>query len=545
LAGLTGAANAQDNSLLPLKWEVVEKPSIKNEIVVFPSEINRMAASHDIVYVVDTVNEKLHRSNNGGLTFTDISNALITSGVTLPIYEIAVAPDRPQYVAVVTNSRTRVYISDDSGVTWHGTGNISLAPLEEIRCITISNGYLSSGSPPVLLHDIAIGTADWVADAGRICTLQMGGSFSTWIDQVLILSGTGPAVSAVAFSPKYSSDPTILATASDSSGTSVNGTSLCIGARDIWAQTTKWNSAAGYTAYPMIIDAAFVVGMTVMSSIALPSDYDGSDTKTRLAFVGYTRRPIGSNDVYRIDDDVGSPVQRLKVAGGVPVNISSIAYYGTLVSGKLLAGYADPIGLNIAQVKWTLNPLGTPIGTPDSTVWNIAIQPPSGPGNALVAWSYQGTVAFCGTGYIPPPLITQPDESAFSQSYDNGDTWEQTSLINTILRMCDIAPAPDSRSLFMATFSEFGPEAVWRSAGEPLGTYWSRIYSMRTSSDMVLLRLSPDYSNDYTIYAVEADSDIAQPGQHLEKTLRTGTSHRYGSCKQGHALYSIAGWVHT
>jgi hypothetical protein len=59
----------------------------------------------------------------------------------------------------------------------------------------------------------------------------------------------------------------------------------------------------------------------------------------------------------------------------------------------------------------------------------------------------------------------------------------------------------------MATFSTFGPEGIWRSAGEPLGTYWSRIYSMRTSSDMVLLRLSPDYSNDYTIYAVEADSD--------------------------------------
>ena len=100
IAGFTWAANAQDNSLLPLKWEVVEKPSIKNEIVVVPSEINRIATSRDIVYVVDTANSKLHRSDNGGLTFRDITAALRNSGAQMPPHEIGVAPDRPQYVAV-------------------------------------------------------------------------------------------------------------------------------------------------------------------------------------------------------------------------------------------------------------------------------------------------------------------------------------------------------------------------------------------------------------------------------------------------------------
>ena len=123
LVFITASPLAQAQSSAVLKWAEVDKPSIKNEIIVAPSEINRIAASHDVVYAVDTANKKLHRSNNGGLTFTDITNTL-PAGV-LPaheIHEIAVAPDRPQYVAIVTNNRTKVYLSNDSGATWADTG---------------------------------------------------------------------------------------------------------------------------------------------------------------------------------------------------------------------------------------------------------------------------------------------------------------------------------------------------------------------------------------------------------------------------------------
>lgn len=502
IAGLTWPAGAQDNSVWPLKWEVVEKPSIKNEIVVVPSEINRMAASHDIVYAVDTANKKLHRSDNGGLTFEDITSALANAGASMPVHEIGVAPDRPQYVAV-SDDLSRVFWSNDSGVTWSNAGLPAITG--DIQCIAISNGYREGAD---LFHDLAVGTAEWgdaaATTTGQIWTIKVGQSFASWQNQGLTFPGhPGAEVSAIAFSPQYISDSTILAVVSTAADLAPPGnTFLCIGQRDLSLQTTSWNGPAGY---PLVIDTVGdAPGVSrIVSTIALPSDYNGTIATSRKVFVSYNRQPDANDDVYRFDDVAKD---RLGVAGGGPIDICSIAYFGTLTSGKLLAGAANQVGPSSVPVWRTLNPLGTPIGTPNTTTWNIATQPPSGPGNAQVGWSYQGTVAFCGTGRVlgAAPL----DESSFSQSYDNGDNWEQTSLINTLIRMCDITPAPDSRSLFMATFNAFGPEAVWRSAGEPLGTYWARMYTMRTFSNRVLLRLSPDYSNDYTIYAVEAGSGV-------------------------------------
>ena len=86
-------------------------------------------------------------------------------------------------------------------------------------------------------------------------------------------------------------------------------------------------------------------GTGILSSISLPSDYGGTDQKTRLAFVGYNSTSgLLNNDVYRIDDDLSPRVQRLNVTGGDHINISSIAYFGTQKSGKLLAGFAEPSG---------------------------------------------------------------------------------------------------------------------------------------------------------------------------------------------------------
>jgi len=509
LAALSGPAvgvSAQEGSVLPLKWEVVDKPGAKGEIVVVPSEINRIATSGDVVYAVDTANSKLHRSGNGGGTFTDITRPLIAAGAKLPAHEIAVAPGMPQCVAVSDNE-SGVWWSGDSGVTWSNTSfPAAFTGGPTIQCVSISNGYLGDGSD--LYHDLAVGTADWGNNTttGQIWTVKVGASFASWQPQALSFPGyPGAEVSAVAFSPNYSKDFTILAVAStaDNSTVSDNNTYLSIGFRDLSLQTTTWN---GITGYPARVDPwGDGPGVSnIISRIALPSDYSGDKSTSRKVFVSYNRQPDANDDVYRFDD---ATWYRLNVASGPADNISSIAYYGTLKSGKLLAGESNPStdpAEKMVQVRRTLNPLGNPIGSPGTTTWTKATQPPSGPGNAQVAWRSSGT-AFCGTGSLKTG--DNLDESAFSRSTDDGDTWEQTSLINTLISMCDIAPAPDSRSLFLATSSNYAPEGVWRSAGEPMGTYWSRLLTMRTSSDMVLLRLSPDYSNDDTIYAVEADSD--------------------------------------
>ena len=506
MAGLTWAVNAQEGVVLPLKWEAVDNPGAKGEIVLVPSEINRIATSGDVVYAVDTANGWLHRSGNGGGTFDNITLALKDAKFPLPIHEIAIAPGMPQCVAVSDDNST-VYWSADSGATWSNTSFPTLTAPETIQCIAISNGYMDESAGTDLFHDLAVGTAAWGDNttAGQIWTVKVGKSIPSWDNQTLTFPGTmGAEVSAIAFSPRYgsgkNSDSTILAvasTANDASPGSENSTWLCIGQRDLSSENTTWN---GITDYPVQIDPwGDASGEHITSSIALPSDYSGSDIKSRMVFVSCnTTTTPGANDVYRIYDNLSPQVIRLFGSG---TNINSVAYSGSVKAGKLLAGGVDQVP---PTPSFSVNVWRTSIDNKSLAVsWKLATQPPSGPGNGQVAWRSSGT-AFCATGQV---LGKNHDESAFSRSNDNGDTWEQTSLINTLISMCDIAPAPDSRSLFMATSENVTPEGVWRSAGEPIGTYWTRLLTMRTSSDMVLLRLSPDYGNDDTIYAVEAGSD--------------------------------------
>ena len=72
---------------------------------------------------------------------------------------------------------------------------------------------------------------------------------------------------------------------------------------------------------------------------------------------------------------------------------------------------------------------------------------------------------------------TSGDESAFSISQDNGDTWNQVSLIDTaISTIVDLAPSPgysQDNTLFMLTFG--GEHSLWRSLDG--GNTWERIFA--------------------------------------------------------------------
>ncbi|MDD5312095.1 MAG: hypothetical protein PHO26_03535 [Dehalococcoidia bacterium] len=524
LTNLVIPCTATAGSTPPLKWERIEKPGKTGNVIVCPSEINQLAISYDnitnknVIFVVDSVGDnitpgKLYRTDNGGTSFIDMTKNIADAGAQLPLRKIGVAPDQPKYVAVTDNVDS-IYLSTDSGSNWIQKN----LPVDNntVQCISISSYYPVGNDT---YRDVAVGTANWGDNitTGKIWTLRIGKSSTDWQDEKLKIStAPGAEISAVTFSSQYYADPTILVVAStgnDAAGYE-NRTFLFFGQKDPYSGTSWGNSVE--------IDSwgdAFGVDR-ISSAISLPSDYNwkNNDPRYRLAFISYDRKPDGNDDVYRIWDYRAPQCQRLNAANGAPVNISSIAYYGTQATGKLLAGEVNKFTPYSVQVKRTSNPLDVNI------VWNDATQPPSGPGNARVAWSNDGNTAYCGTGTI---MGAAPfDESAFSISSDNGDNWDQISLINTDpnLDISDIAPAPDSRSLFMATYSEFGPESIWRSAGEPLGKYWGRnIFTIRTLSNRIVLRLSPEYSTDSTIYAVEVDDNMRR------RSCVLGVSHTRGN----------------
>jgi hypothetical protein len=472
---------AQAQSAAILRWAEVYTPGKRGEVIVSPSEVSRIAVGRgDIIYAIDSEYDNVYRSDNGGLTWTEITRGLQNAGAGLPAREIAVAPDRPQNVAVVTNNRTKVYVSTDSGASWHDTNVTGLDTNEEIQCITISKMY-GKGSGSDLGWDIAIGTKDGTG-TGNVYVLKAPG-FGGWADQSLPI--VVKAVMALKFSPTYDTDNTIVVVYSNGGGTYLNA-----GIHDLSANTTDWTAI--YTSPIEVTTAAGTspkAGEIIAANLELPSDFSGQFSTLRRAYVSMDASN-GNTGVFRIDD---TTVYQLMDTTGLTKRISSIAYFGTYASGKLLAGEVKAVGLTV-PVWRSLNP------NEPSPAWYSASQPPSGPGNAQVAWSYGGRMAFCGTGQSPGH---EEDESAFSRSVDNGDTWEQTSLIDTVINISDIAPAPDSKSLFLATYSDFGVEGVWRSAGEPLGNFWGRILTMNTTLDRLILRLSPDYITDYTIYAIE------------------------------------------
>ena len=100
----------------------------------------------------------------------------------------------------------------------------------------------------------------------------------------------------------------------------------------------------------------------------------------------------------------------------------------------------------------------------------------------------------------------------FAPSYavaDGGDLhWTEIDSPESV-GLCDIAVAPEPRSLFAATYNSSSHEAiVWRSAGTSLGAHWGSVLTINTDSWEIFLRLSPDYSTDYTIYAIEVGGDL-------------------------------------
>lgn len=488
-----------------LKWEEIDKPGTSGNVVVSPSEVSEIAiGSSGVLYAVDSANSAIYRSLDGGVTFEDITDKLEGEGAGLPASKIAVATDKAGIVAVVTDGGSAVYLSTDGGINWADTGVPTLEGT--IQAIAISKEYIQGSKS---LREIAIGTAEWGNDttSGQVWVYQIGKSYSPWLNQELTvdLSHIGGEVSALAYSPDYPDDMTILvaaSTASDVAADYQGKTWLCLGLRDSSEGTTEWNELPDFppVAYPVEIasagDAPEVSWFS--SSLAPPSNYSSSQASSRQLFVSYGREPVDAgDDVYWLEDTL---VVRLDLDNGNAIDISSIAYYGTTSSGKLLAGAVESIAGSLTVQVWrTDEPFQA---APD---WEEATAPPTGPGNAKLGWGSNGDIAYCGTGQLPGDNL---DESALSASIDDGDSWRQMAIIDTEIRLADVAVSPDSETLFVTTYSLYGPEGVWRSTSDPLGRYWERVLTMDTDTDVVILRLSPDYNEDDTIYAAEVGGNL-------------------------------------
>ncbi len=395
---------------------------VPSPILIVPgADVNRIAVTYNnIVYAVDSTNSRLYKSEPGGIGWKDISGAL---GAAPAWIDLAIAPDDYNIIAVVTNSGREVYISTNGGASFGSTAlNNKLVGGEQVTCISISPQYGNNR------WEVAVGTSTGFGN-GRVWVNQVAGFPSGWYDMSSGATGwlpppiTGADVFAVRYSPNFAVDGTLLAIVATTPPS--DDVYLYIGSRDLGDKLTKWNTLSGYPVEICGSNQDSPGTPLRYADIALPADYSGTTPWHRHVYISWSDNPPATpsfgnpNDgVYRVDDTV---CYRILTS---PDAICSLAHYGTFTRGKLLAGAVSSTQTEIfrgPQTYFSADPYST------CPTWQKSRKPPTGPGQARVAWSPDGNVAYCGTSSTSGGYH---DQSAFSVSTNNGLTWNQTGLID-------------------------------------------------------------------------------------------------------------------
>jgi hypothetical protein len=512
-----------------------------------------------------TVKGTLYWSNNGGISFTSTKGSALnatfwttyglwTGGcppapaatLTPNVYSVAIAPDNPNFWAVTTDDwdvagaalitkPVEVWITEDAGSSWDKTNlrtSLFSSTTETIRTIDISADYGGK-------RDIVVGTTD--GNGGGDLYIVKSTGFTGWQIQNVNSAHSAGVLGAIdffaaKFSPTYGSDASLAVVFAD-----VNGTWYNTALRDIDTNTTSGWAKDTSAPNPGVEVAAIALTSPTFdelrkADLELPSDFSGQAASLRRAYISLDAT-ASATGIFRIDDTTLYTL--MATTGGTSVKqIYSIAYFGTYASGKLLAGerYGYPCTATV-PTWFTDSPTTCPI-----PCWYPALKPTTGAatlaacasplgkqegdGGAVVGWRADGQIAFAGTGANlmladanwysewAGETVVARDESAFAISRNNGETWNQISLIDTVVsKFTDVAPTPDCKTVYLASISTNTTacsnfDSVWRSSSNinvtspysplPVGTFWERVLARQsqtscnmTESTVDLLRLVP------------------------------------------------------
>jgi hypothetical protein len=498
-----------------VQWSTVDTPSAIDNVIASPSEINSIAIGIDgrTFYAIDIPSSKVYKSSNGGATWNDLSIHVASSGAALPVWNVAIAPDNPDFVAIITSDGglpRNVFISTDGGGNWQNTNSPAV---DNINAIAISPNYGG--------YDIAIGTRTGTGN-GNVYILKSAGS-SDWASQGLIGD-----ILALKFSPAYRTDLSLLTISAHSTGTYVN-----LGIHDSSANTTNWGAWGPAEVTTAGAGTSPTINQIITADLELPADFSGQTPSLRRMYVSVDA-PVANTGIYRLDDTAAY----LLMPTSAPLRISSIAYYGTYSSGKLLAGEVLGNPNSASAMTWFTN---TPV-TCAGTCWYQAQKTPTGGGNsgfanAKVIWSPDGSRAYCATGSAalnnpadwPSSYLTGSplDESAFSLSADNGETWNQLSLIDTEIDfLSDVAVTPASDIIYLASINNHSGinnfDSIWRTTGPPTGKIWERVLCLLSTSNDLIMRTSNADTDPAIYFASRSTADLRQSldsGQTWNSTL--------------------------
>jgi hypothetical protein len=475
-------------------WSAQTIPSALGTVIA-NVPITHLVVSPDgsTIFAVDGgATPTVYRSTNGGVTFTAATTAP-GAAVTAIAVSPSFAVDSTVYAAATIAGNGRLYASTDGGATFVQVA-ADIAG-EVITSISLSPNFAVDGLG-------VVGTTDPVGAAyGDVYAMGFPLTFGlTSMGLTADVAATlgGVDVSAVAFSPNYPSDRTILAVAASAAATP--GVRL--------HSSVNWQPAPALHTWDATYGAAVVLEATttevgvagatdiVSAAIALPTDYNGMNLAARLSYVGVISGVAAATDVHRVTNLTPALL-------GTAIAPASVSYSGTVAAGSLFVG--DNAAASVLRAT---NP-----GT-GAVTFLAATQAPTGAnGTQVVA---VGTMVYAGT---------QGAESAFSVSDNGGANFYQTALINTTLNtITDVTPSPaydTDMTIFMVTEDGgAGPESLWKTIDG--GTTWRRVLAFVTTSNNAIVRLSPAYATDGVVLFAEQGTAVGNVD--IRKSLDAGAS---------------------
>jgi len=339
---------------------------------------------------------------------------------------------------------------------------------------------------------------------------------------------TSISVADMIFSPSWATDKTILvATVVAANPLSVFLQCGSWGATGAWNEKSTLGIAAVSIVQNMPLATSFIsFDRRIVAGLTLPSNYNSKNTDTRMlwAWVNYEFNTVNpsapGSEIFLVDNDDASPLGPLGQIRDGEVWLTNIAYKGTIAEGEALVGLVgDEAGVPTAECCKGVQVYRNS-GIRNMFIccqpWKKACKPPTG--TTAMAVSYVGdnkayAIALQG--------VMDYDEGAWSVTFDDGDTWNQLSLIDTdIDYFSDVAVSPDCNKVMLVSVHKYeiqycdGCDSVWLhantlpEAGEYSGK-WLRTWTGHlegeddSSYTHGILRLPPEETTGDTVFLVD------------------------------------------
>jgi len=491
---ITSQANAAEVSA---KWSKVATPYTDDWTVAPGSDIVVGAGipGGTVLYVVgsgyddndmnETYGPKLWKSEDSGVTWDDLASKVWkakslpaifnSSNPNVTFNYVACALDDPDFMAVAlvddndtatfSDDIQAVVISDDGGDNFAWTRAIAEgnSTLTRVFDMEISNAD-NDGE-----HNIALGGTD--GTTGLVYRYETGGLVGGgWVDASaydgwdVAAAGniTSVAVTKVAFAPSWLADNTVLAVSHTNVTGGIGATYLQSGT---WGNKEVWNAAAGFAAAVLIVNNSSIwsAARGAAAGIALPTDYEGRHANTRYAWVYVDLYPANGT-IYKVQNDAVSEV--IQQITGKPW-LASLSYLGSIDSGKAIAGVLAS-GTDCCEGVQVYRNDGITEMDICCQHWQDACKPPTGTKLALVSYVLPNKAYALVSGDEENHFGF--DESAFSFSLDDGDTWNQLGLVDTYIKyLSDVAKSPNCNKTWVVSVNlGYGQRFVSDSVGSSL-----------------------------------------------------------------------------